>query len=61
MDKQQGPTYIRGNYIQYPVINHNEKEYIHILHIYINIYMNIYIYKVLVTITLLYRRINTKL
>ena len=24
MDKQQGPT---GNYIQYPVIKHNGKEY----------------------------------
>ena len=34
MDKKQGPTYSTGNYIQYPVINHNgkeyEKEYIHI-------------------------------
>ena len=27
MDKQQGPTYSTGNYIQYPVINHNGKEY----------------------------------
>ena len=26
MDKQQGPTVYTGNYIQYPVINHNEKE-----------------------------------
>ena len=25
MDKQQGPKSM-GNYIQYPVINHNEKE-----------------------------------
>ena len=34
MDKQQGPTvqgtillYTTGNYIQYPEINHNGKEY----------------------------------
>ena len=27
MDKQQGPTVYTGNYIQYPVINHNGKEY----------------------------------
>ena len=29
MDKQQGLTEysFTGNYIQYPVINHNEKEY----------------------------------
>ena len=27
MDKQQGLLYITGNYIQYPVINHNGKEY----------------------------------
>ena len=27
MDKQQGPTVYTGNYIQYPVINHNVKEY----------------------------------
>ena len=27
MDKQQGPTYSTGNYIQYPAINHNGKEY----------------------------------
>ena len=27
MDKQQGATYSTGNYIQYPVINHNGKEY----------------------------------
>ena len=26
MDKQQAPTVYTGNYIQYPVINHNEKE-----------------------------------
>ena len=44
------PLYIKqinnntGNYIQYPVINHNEKEYIYI-YIYIyNIYIYIYIY-----------------
>ena len=34
MDKQQGPTYGTGNYIQYPVIYHNvnecEKEYTYI-------------------------------
>ena len=31
MDKQQGPTYSTGNYIQYPVINCNGKEiYIYI-------------------------------
>ena len=29
MDKQKGPTYSTGNYIQYPVINHNEKECIY--------------------------------
>ena len=28
MGKQQGPTYSTGNYIQYPVINHNGKEYL---------------------------------
>ena len=27
MDKQQGPTDGTENYIQYPVINHNGKEY----------------------------------
>ena len=28
MDKKQGPTiYSTGHYIQYPVVNHNEKEY----------------------------------
>ena len=27
MDKQQGPTVYMGNYIHYPVINCNEKEY----------------------------------
>ena len=27
MDKQQGPTYSTGNYIQSPGINHNGKEY----------------------------------
>ena len=27
MDKQQGLLYSTGNYIQYPVINHNGKEY----------------------------------
>ena len=27
MDKEQGPTYSTGNYIQYPVIWHNGKEY----------------------------------
>ena len=27
IDKQQGPTVQHGNYIQYPVINHNGKEY----------------------------------
>ena len=28
MDKQQGPTvYSTGNYIRYPEINHNGKEY----------------------------------
>ena len=26
MNKQQGPNYSTGNYIQYPVINHNGKE-----------------------------------
>ena len=42
MAKQQGPTlYSTGNYIQYPVMNHNEKEYIYYIYIYIYI---IYIY-----------------
>ena len=27
MDKQQGPTVEYGDYIQYPVINHNGQEY----------------------------------
>ena len=28
MDQQQGPTvYNTGNYIQYPVVNHDGKEY----------------------------------
>ena len=27
MDKQQSPTAWQGNYIQYPEINHNKKEY----------------------------------
>ena len=27
IDKQQGPTIEPENYIQYPVINHKEKEY----------------------------------
>ena len=27
MDKQQGPMYSTENYIQYPMINHNGKEY----------------------------------
>ena len=28
LDKKQGPTvYSTGNYIQYPMINHNGKEY----------------------------------
>ena len=27
MDKQQGPYYSTGSYIQYPVVNHNGKEY----------------------------------
>ena len=28
IDKQRGPTlYSTGDYIQYPIINHNEKEY----------------------------------
>ena len=26
-DKQQGPMYSAGNYIQYSVIHHNRKEY----------------------------------
>ena len=34
MDKQQGPTVQDSNYIQYPVINHNEK----------NIKKNVYLY-----------------
>lgn len=25
MDKQQGPTYSTGNYIQYSMVNHNRK------------------------------------
>ena len=27
MDKHKAPLYSTGNYIQYPVINHNGKEY----------------------------------
>ena len=27
MDKQQGPTYSMENYIRYPMINRNRKEY----------------------------------
>ena len=27
MDKQQGPTYSTGKYIQYPLGSHNGKEY----------------------------------
>ena len=27
MDKQESPMYYRGNYSQYPGINHNGKEY----------------------------------
>ena len=27
LDEQQNPPYSRGNYIQYPVINNNGKEY----------------------------------
>ena len=49
MDKQQGPTvYGTENYIQYPVIDHNRKEY-----------ENRYIYKyvcVCIYMMLLYRR-----
>ena len=45
MDKQQGPTYRTGNYIQYPVINHNRKKYDKkCVCVYIYIYINIYIY-----------------
>ena len=29
-DKQQGITYGPGNYIQYPVTNHNGKEHVYI-------------------------------
>ena len=41
--------YITGNYIQYPVINHNGKEYIYVcvcvyIYIYIYIYICIYVY-----------------
>ena len=31
-DKQQGPTVEPGNYIQYPVINHNGKDYVKLTH-----------------------------
>ena len=49
MDKQQGPTvYGTENYIQYPVIGHNRKEY---ENRYIYIYLCVYIYD-----SLLYRR-----
>ena len=27
IDKQQGPMYSTGNYVQYPVINHDGEEY----------------------------------
>ena len=27
IDKQQGPTYSTGNYIQFLLMKHNEKEY----------------------------------
>ena len=42
-------VYSTGNYIQYPVINHNGKEYIYVcvcvyIYIYIYIYMYICIY-----------------
>ena len=40
MDKQQGPTGCTGNDIQYPVTNHNGKEYEKEY-----IYIYIYIYK----------------
>ena len=40
MDKQQAATELSGNYIQYPVISHNgkeyEKEYIYIIYIPMN-------------------------
>ena len=42
-DKQQGPTTQHGNYVQYPVINHNGKEY-EKEHIY-NIYTDTYAYE----------------
>ena len=38
MDKQQGPRYSTESYTQYPMINHNGKEYERdyiIVHIYI--------------------------
>ena len=42
MDKQQGPTvYGTENYIQYPVIDHNRKEY---ENRYIYIYMCVCVY-----------------
>ena len=47
MDKQQGPTFYTGNYIQYPMLNYNGKEQENV-YIYIYVYMkyiSIYIHK----------------
>ena len=35
IEKQQGPLYSIGKYFQYPVINHNGKEYEKCLYLYI--------------------------
>ena len=42
MDKQQGPMI--GNYIQYPVISHNGKEYEKRIYIYIHTHIYVYVY-----------------
>ena len=34
VEKQQIQLYNTGNYIQYPVVNHNEKEYLKSLYVY---------------------------
>ena len=45
MDKQQVLLYSTGNYIQYPVINHNGKEYEkEYIYMYVYIYVTEYIY-----------------
>ena len=43
MDKQQGPKYSTGNYIQYPLIEHNGNEYEKVYIIYIYTHTHIYV------------------